>query len=106
MSVIRSTINPNSADFQANAAHMQAQVDDLNALVAEIKKGGGERYQARHKERGKLLPRERVTALVDPGSPFLEFSQLAAPDMYGDDDVPGAGSVCWSVLCFRSFRLE
>ncbi len=93
MSVIRSTINPNAADFQANAAHMQAQVDDLNALVAEVKKGGGERYQARHKERGKLLPRERVTALVDPGSPFLEFSQLAAHDMYGDDDVPGAGII-------------
>ena len=81
MPVIRSTINPTAEDFQANATHMQAQVDDLNALVAEIKKGGGERYQSRHKERGKLRPRERVTTLIDQGSPFLEFSQLAAHDI-------------------------
>ena len=92
MSVIRSTVNPNSADFQANAAEMQALVDDLDQRVADVKKGGGERYQARHKERGKLLPRERVAALVDPGSPFLEFSQLAAYGMY-DDDIAGAGII-------------
>jgi len=72
---------------------MQSLVDDLATLVERIKQGGGERYQARHQARGKLLPRDRVDLLLDPGSPFLEFSQLAAHDMYGKDDVPAAGII-------------
>ena len=68
-------------------------VDELKSLIEHIKLGGGERYQARHQARGKLLPRERVDLLIDPGSPFLEFSQLAAHNMYDKDDVPAAGII-------------
>lgn len=71
---------------------MQAQVDDLRQLVATIREGGGRTYQERHRARGKLLPRERLNALLDPGSPFLELSQLAAHDVY-DEPVPAAGII-------------
>ncbi len=71
---------------------MQALVDDLEAKVAEVRLGGGESYQQRHQSRGKLLPRERIDALVDPGSPFLEFSQLAAHGVYGEE-VAAAGII-------------
>ncbi len=71
---------------------MQAQVADLKAALAKIKQAGGEAATARHKKRGKLLARERVDALVDPGTPFLELSALAAWDVY-DNDAPCAGVV-------------
>ena len=93
MSVIKSKINTRSADFIDNAEHMQAQVDDLYARLEEVKLGGGEKYQQRHKDRGKLLARERINALVDSGSPFLELSQLAAYKVYGDEQVAAAGLV-------------
>ena len=93
MNTLQSQINPKSQAFADNTEHMQSLVDDLEALVAHIKQGGGERYQARHQARGKLLPRDRVNLLIDPGSPFLEFSQLAAHNMYGKDDVPAAGII-------------
>ena len=92
MSVIQSRINPRDAAFAANREHMQAQVDDLRAVVDRIHQGGGARAQERHKSRGKLLPRERLNAVLDPGSPFLELSQLAAYRVY-EDDVPGAGII-------------
>jgi len=92
MSVIKSSINNRSEEFLANAAHMQALVDDLQAQVAEVRKGGGESYQQRHVERGKLLARDRIDALIDPGSPFLEFSQLAAHGVYGEP-VAAAGII-------------
>ena len=93
MSAIKSDINPRSQDFVDNAEHMQGLVADLERQVERIKQGGGQRYQERHISRGKLLPRDRVDSLVDPGSPFLEFSQLAAYDMYGKDNVPAAGII-------------
>ncbi len=93
MSVIKSRINTRSADFIDNAEHMQTQVDDLYTRLEEVKLGGGEKYQQRHKARGKLLVRERVNALVDSGSPFLELSQLAAYKVYGDEQVAAAGLV-------------
>ena len=93
MAVITSDINPRAADFIENVEHMQSLVDDLQTTVEQIKQGGGERYQERHKARGKLLPRDRVDTLIDPGSSFLEFSQLAAHDMYGKDNVPAAGII-------------
>ncbi|WP_407066901.1 carboxyl transferase domain-containing protein [Hohaiivirga grylli] len=71
---------------------MTAAVDDLKQVVAEIGKGGGEAALKRHKDRGKLLPRERIRTLLDAGSPFLEFSQLAAYKVY-DDYVPAAGMI-------------
>ncbi len=93
MNTLKTQINSRSQAFSDNAEHMQSLVDDLATLVERIKQGGGERYQARHQARGKLLPRDRVDLLIDPGSPFLEFSQLAAHNMYGKDNVPAAGII-------------
>jgi 3-methylcrotonyl-CoA carboxylase beta subunit len=90
MTVLKSKVNVRDAGFEENRSHMQAQVEDLRALVERIKQGGGEKYQQRHKARGKLLPRERLDALLDEGSPFLELSQLAAHEVY-EDEVPAAG---------------
>ena len=93
MTTLVSSVNPRSQDFQDNANHMQEQVQALRNQVEKVREGGGERYQKRHKDRGKLLVHERIDALIDPGSPFLEFSQLAAHNMYGDDQVPSAGVI-------------
>ena len=90
--MIRSDLNPRSEDFVQNAAAMRALVVDLRAKVAEAERGGGETSRQRHVSRGKLLPRDRVAGLIDPGSPFLELSQLAAYGMYGGD-VASAGIV-------------
>ena len=92
MPQIDSKLQPRSVDFQANSAAMQALVDDLRARVAAIAEGGGEAASAKHLARGKLLPRERVQLLLDPGTPFLELSQLAAYGMY-DDAAPSAGII-------------
>jgi len=89
---IVSKINTRSAEYIENAAHMQQQVDDLRNKLEEIKLGGGEKSRERHLSRGKLLPRDRVNALLDAGSPFLEFSQLAANEVY-KDNVPAAGII-------------
>ena len=92
MTVLQSRINTRDAAFAANRDNMQAQVDDLRAVVDKIRQGGGARAQERHLSRGKLLPRERLHGVLDPGSPFLELSQLAAYKVY-EDDVPGAGII-------------
>ncbi|GGD74115.1 carboxyl transferase domain-containing protein [Lacimicrobium alkaliphilum] len=89
---IESKINAKSQAFADNAEHMQAQVDDLRQQFSQISQGGGEKSNQRHINRGKLLPRERIEALLDPGAPFLELSQLAALHVY-DDDVPAAGII-------------
>ena len=92
MAVIDSKINPRSDEFKANAAVLSAAVADLKDKVAQIAIGGSEEARKKHVSRGKLLPRERVEHLVDPGTPFLEFSQLAAYNMYGGA-APGAGVI-------------
>ncbi len=92
MAIIQSRIDTTSPSFKANAAAMQALVDDLEAKVAAVARGGPEPSRRRHMERGKLLPRERVRRLLDPGSPFLEVAQLAALNMY-EDAVPSAGII-------------
>jgi len=92
MPVLKTAIDPRSGTFCANARAMRGLVDDLAARVAEIRKGGGEAACTRHLSRGKLLPRDRVRLLLDPGAPFLEFSQLAAYGMYGES-VPAAGII-------------
>ncbi|HXQ42477.1 MAG TPA: carboxyl transferase domain-containing protein, partial [Candidatus Udaeobacter sp.] len=92
MPVLNSAIDPRSAEFRANAASMQMQVADLRARVAALEEGGGTRARERHLARGKLLARQRIDLLLDPGSPFLEFSQLAAYEVY-DEEVPAAGIV-------------
>ena len=92
MPVLHSSLNPRSAEFQANAQAMQALVDDLRQQQARVAQGGGEAARAKHTARGKLLPRERVQQLLDPGSPFLEVAPLAALNMYGND-APAAGLI-------------
>ena len=93
MSLIKTKINTASAEVAENATHMQTLVDDLYTQVAKVKLGGGATYQKRHKSRGKLLARERIDALLDSGSPFLEIGQLAAQGVYGDEQLPSAGLV-------------
>ncbi|MGE0668715.1 MAG: carboxyl transferase domain-containing protein [Sphingomonadales bacterium] len=84
MQPLATSVKTTSEAFQANAAAMRALVDDLRGKAAAIALGGDERSRERHVARGKLLPRERIDALLDPGSPFLEFSQFAAHGMYED----------------------
>ncbi len=92
MPVIESKLNPRDAATLASTVAMQALVDDLRAKHAAAALGGGEGPRAKHTSRGKLLPRDRVKHLLDPGSPFLEFSALAAHEMYNNES-PGAGII-------------
>jgi len=92
MAVIESKLVPHDPTFAANRAAMQALCDDLRAKTAAIEEGGGEKARAKHVARGKLLPRDRVRALLDPGSPFLELSAFAAYGMY-DDTINAAGII-------------
>eukprot|EP01036_Dinobryon_divergens_P040316 gene40316-53287_t len=92
MSTLETQLNARSADFQANAAAMRAVVDDLRAQVAKSTFGGGEAARAKHTKRGKLLPRDRVQMLLDPGTPFLEVAPLAALNMY-NNDAPSSGVI-------------
>src|SRR5690606_31867403 len=82
-----------SPAFRTLAEHNQALVAELRERVARAALGGSEKARERHVSRGKLLPRERVERLLDPGAPFLEIGQLAANGMYGDE-APGAGMIC------------
>ncbi|HIF09046.1 MAG TPA: methylcrotonoyl-CoA carboxylase, partial [Sneathiellales bacterium] len=92
MAVLKSDIKVRSDEFKANVAHMEGLLGDLGEKIEVIKGGGGKRSQDRHVGRGKLLPRDRGRGLLDPGAPFLEFSQLACHEMYGGD-IPGAGII-------------
>jgi len=92
MAAIRSKLDPRSEEFQANARAMAAQVAELRVKVERVAQGGDEAARAKHVARGKLLPRERLRLLLDPGAPFLELSQLAALGMY-EDEAPGAGII-------------
>jgi 3-methylcrotonyl-CoA carboxylase beta subunit len=97
MPVLTSQLNARSADFQANAAAMRAVVGDLKGKIALAALGGGDAARAKHTARGKLLPRDRVQNLLDPGTPFLEIAPLAAwgmyPDKDGSDSAPAAGVI-------------
>ncbi|THG77776.1 methylcrotonoyl-CoA carboxylase [Pseudomonas sp. A-1] len=92
MAILHTQINTRSPEFAANSAVMLEQVNNLRALLGRISEGGGVAAQQRHTARGKLLVRERINALLDPGSAFLEVSALAAHEVYGED-VPAAGVV-------------
>jgi 3-methylcrotonyl-CoA carboxylase beta subunit len=89
---IETKIVPDDEQFRTRDAHNRALVEKLRTDVAQAAKGGPEKHRKRHVERGKLLPRDRVERLLDPGSPFLEIGQLAACDMY-EGEVPGAGMI-------------
>src|SRR5690348_1792009 len=90
--VLGSRVDPGAEQFARNAESHRSLVADLNAQLAVARLGGPERSRQRHVERGKLLPRDRVDSLVDPGSPFLELSPLAAHGLY-DGDAPAAGMI-------------
>jgi 3-methylcrotonyl-CoA carboxylase beta subunit len=92
VSVLKSAVSPASSAFKSNAGAMAALVDELKSRMSVAAQGGDERSRNRHTERGKLLPRDRVERLLDPGSPFLELSPLAAFGMY-DGDIHGAGMI-------------
>ncbi len=92
MTRLPTALDPNGAAFRANAAHNRHLVEELRSRVAGAALGGPEAARTRHTSRGKLLPRERVERLLDPGSPFLEVGQLAAFGLY-DGEAPGAGVI-------------
>jgi len=92
MPAIRSELDPTSEDFLKNQAAMWALITDLRTLSHKISLGGSEAARNKHIARNKLLPRDRIAALIDSGSPFLEFSALAAHNVY-DDEVPAAGII-------------
>ena len=92
MPIIETKLNPRSDDFRNNAAALEVLVADLRAKVEKLALGGGQAARDKHVGRGKLLPRDRIAQLLDPGTPFLELSQLAAFGMY-HDDAPGAGVI-------------
>ncbi len=97
MPILDTQLNARSSEFLLNAQAMQALVADLQARIAQSQNGGGEAARAKHTARGKLLPRDRVQMLLDPGTPFLELSPLAAlgmyPDRDGSDSAPSAGLI-------------
>lgn len=92
MSVLTTTYNPQSEDSKANQAQMTACVDDLNTVLEKTSLGGEDSARKKHTDRGKLLVRDRINELLDPGAPFLEFSQLAGHDLY-KDPVPAGGVI-------------
>jgi 3-methylcrotonyl-CoA carboxylase beta subunit len=92
MTKLKTSINSRSEDFLSNSDAMQALVSDLREKVESIARGGGDRAREKHLARGKLLPRDRIRNLLDPGTPFLEFSQLAANGLY-NNEVPAAGVI-------------
>ncbi|NBU25105.1 MAG: methylcrotonoyl-CoA carboxylase, partial [Gammaproteobacteria bacterium] len=92
MAILESAVDAGSAQFAERAAATRALVEDLKAKLAAAAAGGGEAARARHLARGKLLPRDRIETLLDPGTPFLELSTLAAQGMYGGE-APCAGII-------------
>jgi 3-methylcrotonyl-CoA carboxylase beta subunit len=92
MPVIRSKLKPESSEFRSVAGAMRERVAELEARIAEIREGGGAAARERHQSRGKLLPRERVEGLLDPGTSFFELSPLAAWQAYAEP-VPAAGLI-------------
>ncbi|MGH3494904.1 MAG: carboxyl transferase domain-containing protein, partial [Sciscionella sp.] len=90
MTVLRTTVDRTSAEFAANRDALLAKLAELDAEQARAVAGGGEKYVARHHERGKLLARERIELLLDPGAPFLELSTLAA---WGSEFTVGASVI-------------
>ncbi len=87
-----STLTPSDSEFQANTEYHRALAVELRARLSQVREGGGAKYRQRHEALGKMFVRERIDRLLDPGSPFLELSPLAAWEMY-KDDAPGAGIV-------------
>src|SRR3954471_14564595 len=92
MDRLESHVDTGTDEFRRNRGRMTALVGELRDRTAQVRLGGGQRYVQRHRDQGKLFVRERVDKLLDPGSPFVELSALAAWDVY-DNEAPGAGLV-------------
>ncbi len=92
MPILETKVERDSPEFEKNSAHMRGLVDELKQRIAIVAQGGGEKAREKHIKRNKMLPRERIEGLLDQGSPFLEFSPLAANGMY-DDKAPAAGII-------------
>jgi 3-methylcrotonyl-CoA carboxylase beta subunit len=93
ISIIQSAVDTDSARYRDNASSMGELTSRLTTLHAEAAQGGSEKARQKHVERGKMLVRDRVTALIDPGTSFLELSSLAGHELYDGEGVPGAGMV-------------
>src|SRR5260370_13501623 len=91
MPVVPSAVNTKSAEYRENYAALTRLVEEFRARQERVRQGGSEKARQRHVARGKLLPRERVELLLDPGAPFLELSTLAAWGMYDDESPGGSG---------------
>ena len=85
MEILSSSIDTSSPEFQQNSEHHKQLASELKERLARVREGGGEKYRKRQEEQGKLFVRERIERLLDPGSPFLELSALAAYDLYDND---------------------
>ena len=92
MSILKSSLSPRSEAFAANKSAHEAAMAEIKSAAQAALNGGGEVARERHVSRGKILPRERVSRLLDPGSPFLEVGMLAGHEMY-EDNIPSAGIV-------------
>src|ERR1700722_7055681 len=92
MAILESSLTLSSKTFQENVHHMDTLVTDFKEKLKDIQKGGGEKSREKHRTRGKLLPRERVEKLLDPGSPFLEIGSMAAHNVY-ENEAPSAGII-------------
>src|SRR6188474_2977260 len=92
METLSTSIDTSSQEFKQNSEHHKKLANELKERLARVREGGGEKYRKRQEEQGKLFVRERIERLLDPGSPFLELSALAATDLY-DNEGPGAGIV-------------
>ncbi|KAF2398112.1 ClpP/crotonase [Trichodelitschia bisporula] len=93
VSILRSKIDTSSAEFKHNDAQMRAACARVTELRRAAAQGGSEKAREKHRARGKILPRDRITALIDPGTPFLELSPLAGHELYPGEDVPGGGII-------------
>ncbi|KAL4775800.1 carboxyl transferase [Aspergillus nidulans var. acristatus] len=93
ISVLSTAVDTSSPDFKENARQMQEVLDHMNSLHSTISQGGPQKAKDKHVARGKMLPRDRVTALIDPGTSFLELSQLAGHGVYPGEDVPAGGII-------------
>src|SRR5271157_812277 len=100
MEILSSNLDSQSSEFKQNTAYHRALAKELKDRLARVHEGGGEKYRRRQEEQGKLFVRDRIERLLDPGSPFLELSALAAWDMYEEkasnsesQAAPGAGIV-------------
>src|SRR5437660_9532216 len=92
MEPLETHLDTSSDDFRQNRDRLHGLVDELSTRLATARLGGGPKYLARHTEQGKVPPRQRIAALLDPGTPLLELSTLAANGMY-DDEAPAAGII-------------